>query len=158
APRQVIRIDVREPDHACVHGYSPRSPVSRTYSGSRSLRARVFLRRARLELEADESLVAYHPPVMARFDHVSVARPDVGLGSVLVRDVEPAGLSDTHVPDLAAVGAHDRLGAPRPPPARLERHARSGRAPNANHIDACLVGRPRLVRGVDIQRLYTSHP
>src|SRR6187200_3022641 len=115
-------------------------------TGSRCLRARVFLRRARFELEADESLVAYHPAVMPRLDHVSVARPDVGLGSVLVRDVEPAGLSDPHVPDLTAVRAHDRLHALRPPPARLERHAGSGRAPNADHVDASLVGRPRLIR------------
>ena len=115
-------------------------------TGSRYLRAGVFLRRARLELEADEGLLAYHPSVMARLDHVSVARPDVGLGSVLVRDVEPAGLSDTHVPDLAAVCAHDRLDALRPLPARLERHAGGGGAPNADHVDACLVGRPRLIR------------
>ena len=42
--------------------------------------ARVFLRRAGLKLEADEGLIAYHPCVMARFDHVRVARVDVGLG------------------------------------------------------------------------------
>jgi hypothetical protein len=38
----------------------------------------------RLELEADEALITYHPGVMTRLDHVSVARPDLGLGSVLV--------------------------------------------------------------------------
>jgi len=76
----------------------------------------------------------------------TVAGPDGGLGSVLVCDVHPAGLSDAHVPDLAAVGAHDRLHALRPLPARLERHAGSGRARNADHVDACLVGRPRLIR------------
>src|SRR5215218_7891229 len=114
--------------------------------GPRCLRARVFLRRACLELEADESLIAYHPPVMARLDHVSVARPDVGLGSVLVCAVEPAGLSDAHMPDLAAIGAHDRFHALRPLPPRLERHAGSGGAPNADHVDACLVGCPRLIR------------
>src|SRR5215218_3780947 len=93
------------------------------------LRARVVLGRARLELEADEGLISYHPGVMTRLDHVSVARPDLCLGSVLVCDMEPAGLSDAHVPDLAAVRAHDRLHALRPLPARLERHAGSGGAP-----------------------------
>ena len=46
---------------------------------------------------------------MARLDHVGVARADIGLGSVLVGDVDAAGLGDADVPDLAAVGAHDRL-------------------------------------------------
>src|SRR5215204_3664374 len=92
----------------------------------RVLRARVVLRRARLELEADEALIAYDPGVMTRLDHVGVARPDLGLGSVLVCDVEPAGLSDAHVPDLTAVCAHDGLHALGPFPARLERHAGSG--------------------------------
>src|SRR3954447_22747957 len=31
-PRQVIRIDVGEPDHACVHGSSSWSSMTRTYT------------------------------------------------------------------------------------------------------------------------------
>src|SRR5829696_9820505 len=82
----------------------------------RALRPGVLLRGARLELEADEALIAYHPGVMTRLDHVSVARRDLGLGSVLVRDVESAGLSDAHVPNLTAVRARDRLHTLRPFP------------------------------------------
>src|SRR5829696_6053337 len=94
---------------------------------------------------------------MTWLDHICVARSDLGLSPVFVRDVKPAGLNDAHVPDLTAVRAYDRLNALRPLPTRRERHAGSGRAPHPDHIDARLVGRARLVRRVEIQRLNTSH-
>src|SRR5215211_6907378 len=97
------------------------------------LRARVFLRRARLKLEADEALIAYHPGVMPRLDHVSIASPDLALSPVLVCDVQSAGLNHAHVPDLAAVCARDGLHALRPLPARLECHAGGGRISYSDH-------------------------
>src|SRR5918994_2795591 len=111
-----------------------------------ALRLRVFLRRARFELEADEALIAQHPRIMSRLDHVGIAGPNLGLGPVLVCDVEPAGLDNAHVPDLAAVRAHDRLHALRPLPARLECHPGGGRTPYMDHINASLFGGSRLVR------------
>jgi hypothetical protein len=83
---------------------------------------------------------------MTRLDQVAIAGSDFGLGPILVRDVEPAGLNDAHVPDLTAVRADDRLNALRPLPPRLERHAGGGRTPHPDHVDAGLVGRSRLVR------------
>jgi hypothetical protein len=45
----------------------------------------VNLGRRGLELEADEGLVADHPSIVARLDHVRLACPDLALGAVLVQ-------------------------------------------------------------------------
>jgi hypothetical protein len=63
---------------------------------------------------------------MTGLDHVSIAGPDLSLGPVLVHDVEPAGLNNAHVSDLAAIRANDRLHALRPLPTRFECHAGMG--------------------------------
>src|SRR4051812_287419 len=76
-----------------------------------ALRARVLLGCARLELVADERLVAGDPGVVAGLDHVRGAGAEVDLGAVVVDDVHLPALDDPDVPHLAAVGAHDRLDA-----------------------------------------------
>src|SRR4051812_13927684 len=73
-------------------------------SGQRQARARldstlcVVLRRSRLELEADEPLVADHPRVVAGLDDVRLARTDLDFGAVLVLDGQPARV---HNADMA---------------------------------------------------------
>jgi hypothetical protein len=62
----------------------------RQVSGTLALALRVFLRRARLELESDEPLVADHPRVVAGLDDVRLARTELDLGAVLVLDRQPA--------------------------------------------------------------------
>src|ERR671918_428198 len=64
----------------------------------------VFLCRPRLELEPDEPLVADDPRVVARLDDVRVAWADLDLGSVLVLDGQPAGVDNSNVASLAALG------------------------------------------------------
>src|SRR5918994_484125 len=103
----------------------------------------VFLRGLRLELEAHEPLVADDPRVVARLDHVRLARADLDLRSVLVPDADPARLEVADVACLAALGPGDGFEALRPPPARLEREPRGSRSAHAHHIPLRLVGRPR---------------
>ena len=117
----------------------------------------VFLRRSLLELEPDEPLVADDPRVVAGLDDVRVARADLDLGSVLVLDGYPAGVGDADVAGLAALGSGDGLDAFRPPPPRLEREPRGGRGADAHHIHLRLVGRPRLVRRIEVGGLHTGH-
>ena len=78
--------------------------VRRSESETRSRSAGVeleLLRAAReglggvmLELEGDEALVADHPGVVAWLDDVGLARSDVELGTVIVRDVHRPALDD----------------------------------------------------------------
>jgi hypothetical protein len=86
------------PRGAAAH--RPREPVlagprplrqlgQRQASGTLGLALRVFLRRSRLELEADEPLVADHPRVVAGLDDVRLPRTDLDLGAVLA----PSGLA-----------------------------------------------------------------
>src|SRR5689334_24806324 len=88
--------------------------TSRRQAISHALPARVLLGRLRLELEPDELLVPEDPRVVARLDDVGVAGTELQLGAVVVRDVQPAGVDDAHVPCLAGVGAGHRFHALRP--------------------------------------------
>src|SRR5215210_2288494 len=95
----------------------------------------VFLSRSRLELEADEPLVADDPRIVARLDDVRLAGADLDLGSVVVLDAQPARMDDADVASLACLGSRNRLDALRPPPSRLEREPSGGCRAHAHHID-----------------------
>src|SRR5687767_11624672 len=81
-----------------------RAPVS--LNRRRRLAPRVHLGRRRLELEPDEGFVTNHPGIVARLDDVRLPRPNLSLGAVLVRHVNPAGLNDANMPHLARFGPH----------------------------------------------------
>src|SRR5215210_4872970 len=117
----------------------------------------VFLSRSRLELEADEPLVADDPRIVARLDDVRLAGADLDLGSVVVLDAQPAGMDHADVACLAAVRSGDGLDALRPPPPRLEREPPGGRRAHAHDVDLRLVRRARLVGGIEVAPLNTGH-
>src|SRR5262249_5240043 len=109
------------------------------------------------ELEADERLVPDDPRVVAGLDDVGLARRDLVLGAVVMRDVHRAGLGEAHMPYLAALGADDRLDALRPRPAGLEGHSgRPGAAPPPAGT-VRLLRRPRPRRCAEIPALTPSH-
>src|SRR5512133_4189422 len=109
-PPPLTRRPHRPGAHAASgHRQASVSPVARSA-------LRVFLRRSRLELEADEPLVADDPRVVAGLDDVGVARTDLDLGAVLVLDGKAAGLDDADMASLAALGPGDGLDAFRPAP------------------------------------------
>src|SRR5581483_4127685 len=126
-------------------------------SGTVALRARVFLRRLRLELEADERLSADHLGVVAGLDHVRLAGAELENRSVRVRDAHPARVDDADVPELAPLGADDRLYAVRPAPAGLEREPCGGRPAEVDDVRARLVGGAGLVGRVEVALLDTCH-
>jgi hypothetical protein len=71
----------------------------------------VLLGGPRLELKPDEALVAENLCVVTGLDHVRLAGSELHLGPVLVGHTQPAGMHDTDVPGLTAVGARHRLDA-----------------------------------------------
>jgi hypothetical protein len=70
-----------------------------------------LLCRARLEFQGHEPLVAHDPGVVPRLDHIRLTGTDLGFRAVLVPDGQSPGLDDADVPNLAAIGADDRLDA-----------------------------------------------
>jgi hypothetical protein len=94
---------------------------------------------------------------MAGLDDVGVARPNVALGPVLVRDVQSPRLNDADVTYLAALGPDDGLHALRPLPTWLERVARGRGAAHPNDIYSRLVRRPGLIGCVEMSRFNTRH-
>jgi hypothetical protein len=94
---------------------------------------------------------------VARFDDVRVTRADLQLGSVLVLDRDSTRVGNADVARLAALGSSDGLDAFRPPPPGLEREPCGGCRADAHHIHLRLVGRPRLIRRLEVARFYTGH-
>src|SRR6478672_2336315 len=111
----------------------------------------------RLEFKGDKALVADHPGVMTRLDHIGLSRPKVDLGAILVRYAQCPGLNHADMPRLAALCASHGLDTLRPPPARLEREPTDGCGTAVDHVDPRLIGSPRLVRRVEVQGLHASH-
>jgi hypothetical protein len=94
---------------------------------------------------------------VARLDDIRFAWADLDLGSVLVLDGNSAGVANADVASLAALGSGDGLDAFRPPPPRLECEPRGGRPADAHHIHLRLVGRPRLIRRIEVACFHTGH-
>src|SRR5207245_7220617 len=92
-----------------------------------------------------------------RLEDVRVAGSNVGLGAVVVLDVELTRPRARDVMLLAARASHNRLDAVRPPPAWLQGHASSRRRGKIHNIDGCLVGLPLLVGCVEALSLDSGH-
>ena len=97
------------------------------------------------------------PHVVPGFDHIRRTRREVLLGAVIVTHAQAARSDSANVASTAAVRLHDRLDRLRPPPARLRRHAHRLCRPEIDHLDACLVRRTHLVRGIETLRGDTGH-
>src|SRR5438128_2187017 len=123
----------------------------------RDLPAGVLLRRTRLELERHEALIAYDPSVVTGLDHVGLTGPKLHFRAIVMSHGQPARLNDADMPRLATRRAGDRLYALRPLPAGLERHASDTRTARMDHVHPRLLRSPRLVGGIEIERLHTSH-
>src|SRR5437763_6231141 len=131
--------------------------MARRRSRSIWLAAGVLLGRLRLELEPNERVIPDHPGVVSRFDHVRLARAELGFGAVVVRDVQASRLNDSDMPRLTALGARHRLDAVRPFPAGLKRHPGRRSRSQANDLDACLLRRACLIGRVKRARIDTTH-
>jgi hypothetical protein len=92
-----------------------------------ALFARELLSGLVFELEADEALVTQDLGIVARLDHVGLARSDFKRRAVVMRDAHASRRHNTDVPMLAAVSASDGLHALGPPPSRLHCEARGPR-------------------------------
>src|SRR5262245_51209174 len=94
---------------ACVSGAQlvrgKRTPVT---CGAHLL-ACVLLSGARLELEADEAVVAEDLCIVARFNHIGLAGPNLKDSAVVMRHAHPPRLHNAHVPVLATIGPGDGL-------------------------------------------------
>src|SRR5581483_4270314 len=114
----------------------PRSAAGRIFAETARERSAARVRLSRLELVADEGLVANDPGVVAGFDHVGVAGCELDLCAVLVAHREAPGGDDADVPVLAAVLPGDRLDALGPAPAGLKCEAAGAGRADPDEVDA----------------------
>src|SRR5262249_14712438 len=117
-----------------------------------------LLGRLRLELVADNRVITDNLRLVAGFDHVRLARPDLNHGAVLMSDPHRSRLQNAQMFQLAAIPSHHRLDALSPRPPRLERKPSRSCATQVHNIRPCLVRCPALVGRVEAALLDTSHP
>src|SRR5215217_1861209 len=84
----------------------------------------VALRRGARHVYRYNRLIAYHPSVVPRRDHVRFARTNLLLRAIFHPDVQPSRYLVAGVQHLAGIGPRYGLDVLRPPPARLEDEAR----------------------------------
>jgi hypothetical protein len=94
---------------------------------------------------------------MTWLDHVCLSGADFAFGAIVMNNVQATLLNDADVSRLTAIGSDGRFNALRPAPARLESESGSRRPAHTNNIHPRLVGRPRLIRRVEITHLNSGH-
>jgi hypothetical protein len=93
-----------------------------------------------IKLEGHERFRADDPGVVARLDHVCIARSDLDFRAVIMADLQ---LSRHNCPDvvrLAALGTRYRFDAFRPASPWLHRHARRFHRTEVYDLNDCLIG------------------
>jgi hypothetical protein len=84
-------------------------------------------------VESNAGLAANDPRIVTGRDDERITGPKVALGSIVHRNVHPAGDDVSGVGRLAGLGASDRLDVVGPPPARLENSSAHDGSGNRHH-------------------------
>ena len=110
-----------------------------------------------IELVGHELLIADNPRIVPWLDLVSRASTHVGLGPVVMDDMEPPLHHHTQVVHLTAVPADHRLDALGPTPTWLRGHPSDLRAAQVDDLDPGLVRCPSLVSRIESLRVQAPH-